>query len=110
MCVVSVLRLTHSATEALRAKLHLRLRGVAGLPTTRMAQDDAGPVSDIRNIRADSERGRLPRQRAAISGMASSRRSGQAPSTSQAPAAYRGGTGTHPRTSDGERLRTVQSK
>src|SRR5262249_22414165 len=73
--------------------------------TTGTAQDDAAPVSGIRYIRADFWRGSVPRQRAAISEMASSRRSGLPPSTSQAPAACREGTGTRSRTSDGERSR-----
>ena len=78
--------------------------------TTRMAQDDAGPFPGIRYIRADSRPGSAPRQRASISEMAPSRRSVRAPSTSQARAACREGTGTHSRTSDAERLRTARSK
>ena len=71
--------------------------------TTRMAQDDVGPVSGIRHIQVDSWRGSVPHQGVAISEMASPWRSGPAPSTTQAPAACREGTGTHSRTSDGER-------
>jgi len=47
--------------------------GATGLTTTRMAQGGAEPVSGIRYIPADSWRGTVPRQRAAISEMASSR-------------------------------------
>src|SRR5436309_13024645 len=78
--------------------------------TTRMAQDDTEPVSGIRCIRADSWRGNVPHQRVAISERASLRRSGQAPSTSQAPGACQEGTERHSRTSDGERLRMDRSK
>src|SRR5262245_59121921 len=73
--------------------------------TTGTAQDDAAAVSGTRYILTAFWRRSVPRQRPAISEMASSRRSGLRPSTSQAPAACREGTGTRSRTSDGERSR-----